>query len=268
VFRATTQRGFLVLLAFVVTLSAVACGSSDDGDDAQPERGDPNKFVIWAIDDFKKPVEATVAKFQNHQPQIEIETVFLTGPELRDKLLVGERPDLYLGTERELANLEDENLLPGEKAVDFGVNTMELVVAAGNPTGVVDLSVFGTDPRRSGLCERELACGRTAIELLERALVDPAPDLSGAPKELLAGVTGGSLDATLLFRTQTVRARRDGLVEYVPIPPNLRIEVAYKFDVVRPGDATDLFVKYLGQSNTLVNVLAQAGLAPLGDDPA
>ncbi len=254
------------LIAVVLLLIATACGGSGGADKAPPDTGEPNKVTIWAIDDFKKPLDTTIAKFKTHQPQIEVDVTYAPGPELNDRLLQGERPDLYLHTALELDTLADDNTIPNNEHVEFGRNVLELVVPPGNPKGVKDLTVFGLDPTTTALCEKNFACGRSATELLKDALVVPAPDDLVPPTELLDQVTKGSIDATLMFRTQTVRALKKGLLEYVPLPAGVGVEVPYAFAVVRHGGATDTFLRYIRKSNSIQKILGQSGFAPLEGD--
>jgi molybdate transport system substrate-binding protein len=252
-----------------LALLGVACGGGGDDDeaDAAPERGDPNSFTIWALDEFQKPLDTVVAKFKEHQPDIDVTVVYGGEQDLNDRLLVGERPDLFLNTDLELDQLADDGTLKGERS-PFGQNELMLTVQPGNPKNIQDVSVFGFDAGSVALlCTREFACGRAATSLLNDALVTPAPDDLVPPKELLGRLTGGTADAGLLFRTQTVRARQQGLVEYVPIPETMRVEVPYSIAIVLPGDAADLFIEYTQTSNRMQRILGQSGYAPLEGEP-
>jgi molybdate transport system substrate-binding protein len=255
-----------VLPALLLAIVAVSCGGGGDDNADEVEQGAPNRMVVWAVDDFQKPLNGIVEHFQTDHPDIEVEVEYGKGADLRDRLLLGERPDLYLNSELQLAKLKQDGFLAGAERSDFGANTLELVVAAGNPKGVSDLSVFGAGPLTSGLCSNDLACGRSAQAVLKRALVTPAPDVTATPKELLGAVVNGSVDATMLFRTQTVRARRDGTVQYVPLPENQQVTVPYKFEIVRRGDAVNTFLDYIKSSDTLRKLLMQSGFAPLEGD--
>ena len=61
---------------------------------------------------------------------------------LNDRLIQGETPDLYIGTAIEVQQAAQDGTLPDEQ-VDFGEDTVVMIVPPGNPAGVATLDVFG-----------------------------------------------------------------------------------------------------------------------------
>jgi molybdate transport system substrate-binding protein len=248
-----------------VALLAVACGGGGDDDEAEtPDTSPPDRFVIWAPEDIGSEVEDIVNLFRQRKPEIDVEVVIEPALDLNDRLLLGERPDAYVGTARRVNTLIDEGSLP-DNAVDLGSDVMQIVVAPGNPKAIVDLEVFGIDPATiSGVCSQDTTCGKGARNVLSNARIAATPDSTEPDaKALRERVANGRIDAGLLFRTQTARAVRKGEVSTVDIPTAVGIETVYRLVVVRPGEATDAFVRYLGRSSSVKKVLQNTGLAPV-----
>jgi molybdate transport system substrate-binding protein len=252
-----------------IVLVALACGGGGgDDESAPPETSGDNEFTIWAPTSVQKPLDTIIQRFKNYQPDIQIDATYGSGAELNDRLLQGEKPDVYVGTAVEVQTLADEGTLPGD-TVDFGADDIVMIVPPGNPKAISDLSVFGLDPlTTSGLCEQTTACGRGGRAVLANAGVSALPDVNDpAPKTLLSRVADGALDVALLYRTQAVRHRQKGLVDYVAIPTNQRNSVGYQIAMARPGEAVDKFTRYVETGGNTQKILAQAGLAPLEGDP-
>jgi ABC-type molybdate transport system substrate-binding protein len=264
--RSLLRTALVVLLA--VTLTATACGDGGGNDEAEsaPPVGSPSKFTIWAPTNVQKAVESAVARFKNKNPGIEVEMVFAPGQDLEDRLIVGEHPDLYLTTARNLEELSaDTEFVARTK---FGVDRLELVVAPGNPKSITNLSVFDSNPlTTSGLCPREEACGRSARVLLDDQQIVPKPDVTLPNVQLVQGVAGGTIDATLVFRSQAVKARRNGAVEYVPLPSTQRIDLEYQIGTIVPGEAADKFLADFAEEHpSVLKILSVSGFAPLEGD--
>jgi molybdate transport system substrate-binding protein len=269
------RRTLLALVLVALTLAAVACGGGGDDDDAAssngsaPNTGEDNTFTIWAPVSLQKPIETMIAKFNKRRDDIEIEAVYEEGAELNDRLLLGERPDLYVGSANDLGKLANEGTIPEEWA-ELGSDVMEIIVAPGNPKNIVDLSVFGLDPTTtSGLCVPEAPCGRGARTILNQAGITATPDtIEPRPPVLIEKVAGGQVDAGIVYRSQAVKAVSAGQISTVAIPTTVNIQVDYRFAIIRHGEAADAFLKFLRNTETTQRALQQAGLAPAeGETP-
>lgn len=253
---------------FALALLAVACGGGGGGDEATPETSGPDSFTIWAPEGLQGPVDAVVQKFKKRNPDITVDAVYAAGPELNDRLLQGERPDLYVGSGKDVETLADDGTLPGD-FVDFGEDTVVFLVPPGNPKNVTSLDAFGLDPTTtSALCDATTPCGRGGRAVLVNANITAAPDVTApTPQALIEQVSKGAVDAGLAYRTQAVRARQKDLVQYAAIPTTVQVDVPYRIAVVRPGEAVDAFTTFVDNAEINQKILAQFGLAPLEGDP-
>jgi molybdate transport system substrate-binding protein len=249
-----------------LALVAAACGGSND--EADQPKGDPNHFVIWAPTQLKKPVDRLIARFEKQNPDVTVDAVYETGAELNDRLLVGERPDLYVAT---TLNIE-ENIDAGiefANSVVLGQDRLELIVPPGNPGNVADLSVFGTQPgTKSGICPQEDGCGRAARELLDRVRITPDPDVQAPAQQLITATSTQGLDAALVYRSQAVKAHTAGSIEYVKLPSTQELGVEYRVGVLVPGEAADRFVADIERApGSIQKIVARAGLGSFEGEP-
>jgi hypothetical protein len=118
------------------------------------------------------------------------------------------------------------------------------------------------------LCAPDTACGRAARATLANARVPATPDsVQPDHKTILRMIENGSVDASLLYRSETVRPRQQGRVQIVNLPSTVGTEVGYQFAVVRPGPAVDEFLALAGDTERNWKIMALAGLGPLAEDP-
>jgi molybdate transport system substrate-binding protein len=259
----------LALFGALILLAA-ACGGGGDSKDSAKTRttGDPHNITIWSSPGLQTPLDAVVQRYKRLDPDVNIDVLYAAGPELNDRLLQGDQPDLYLSTAVEVNQLAQDKTVPDEQ-VDFGQDTVMLIVPPGNPGNIADVAVFGLDPlTRTALCDQKTPCGRGGRAVLINARVTASPDVTVPdPKALLQLIAAAGADAGLVYRTDAVKARQRGLVSYVGIPTKTQVNVPYQFAVIRHGEAADGFLHYVETSSGVPKILAQAGLAPLAGDP-
>ena len=159
----TPVRALGLVLAVLLTLGATACGGGGDDDKAStPDTSAADAFTLWAPVDIQGSVEKIVKSYRKKFPTVEVTTVYETQADLNDRLLVGERPDLYIGTGPQVNSLGDDGTLPKDTRL-IGTDALVIAVAPGNPKGFADYTDFGLEPlTRTGLCKPDVACGRAA----------------------------------------------------------------------------------------------------------
>ena len=102
-------RSCVAALAMLLAVVSIACSGDDggDGDAASQEQGSATSLVIWAPNQIKSVTDNAIRVFQQKHPDVEIQVVNESAAELKDRLLLGERPDLIFGSARQLNELID-----------------------------------------------------------------------------------------------------------------------------------------------------------------
>jgi molybdate transport system substrate-binding protein len=252
-----------LVVVLALTLVLTACGGGGGGDDeesAPPETSGAEAFTIWAPDHMKKQVDQVVKFFHSRIPAVQVNVVYDTAANFGDRLLTGEKPDVYLATARQLETFKAEGSLEGD-TVDFGTDLMQVIVQPGNPKGIA-LDAFDYDPTsKVGLCETETQCGRSARAVIANMRMPAVPDTNEPDAAtLIRKVAEGQLDAGIVYRSEAAKAVREGRVEVVEIPSLANVETDLQFLVIRPGSAVDQFTRYLARSGKVKTALQDAGL--------
>jgi molybdate transport system substrate-binding protein len=154
-------------------------------------------------------------RFEQEHPDVEVVTSFDSSATLAAQVVAGAPADVVATADAvTMGILEEEDLLD-EPPVVFARNEMALVVPAGNPAGIDDL----TDLEEADyvVCAETAPCGSLAARLLADAGVERAPrSLEVDVKAVLTKVSLGEADAGLVYVTDVLAAGGD--VEEVPLP--------------------------------------------------
>ena len=138
------------------------------------------------------------------------------------------------------------DLIDGRATV-FATNTLQLVVASGNPLGISELSQLTQPGVQVVLCERHVPCGAAAHRILERAGIDITPvSEEQNVRAVLTKVRMREADAGLVYVTDVASASGD--VHGISLPLASSDELAYPVAVMKHAanpEAAREFVDYL-----------------------
>ena len=139
-----------------------------------------------------------------------------------------------------------------------------LVVSKGNPAGVTGLADFTKADLKLALCDESAPCGTAAKSVFDKAGLTAAPDTYGQDvKATLALVTGGEVDAAMVYKTDAIAA--GDAVETITFPEAASVindyPIATTKDTENP-DAAQAFV------DLVLSADGQKVLTDAGFDPA
>jgi molybdate transport system substrate-binding protein len=211
----TTGRRRLRLTAALATgvvlvTSGAACGDGSDG-----------RVQVFAAASLTDVFEEVVDRFEAENPDVEVTLSFSGSSALVEQVLDGAPADvLATADERTMDGLVAAEASParGEPRA-FARNRLVLVVPAGNPGAVSELSDLADDELFVGLCAAEVPCGDLA-----------ANDV----RSLLTKLTAGELDAGLVYETDARAAGDD--VEVVDAPELAEATTSYPIVALGGGD--------------------------------
>ena len=124
----------------------------------------------------------------------------------------------------------------------FTTNTLEIVVAAGNPLGIdslADLAALSTSGGKVVLCGVQVPCGSAAHEVLDGLTLTPVSEEQNV-KAVLTKVQTGDADAGLVYRTDVLAAA--DTVEGVAFPEAATAVNQYPVVVLEDGAVAQAFV--------------------------
>ncbi len=237
--------------ASVLLLGGCAAGDEDPNAPAvsAPEPGGnelTGELTVYAAASLKAAFDELETQFEARHPSLELLPVVYDGSStLAAQLIEGAPADVFAAAdENSMTKVTDAGLATGPQL--FATNTLVLVMPAGNPAEVEDLSDLADDSVTVVLCAPEVPCGAASETLLSNAglAVSPA-SLEQNVTAVLTKVAAGEADAGLVYATD-VLGRPD--VESL-VPPGAaevvnRYPIAALADSANP-DAAEAFVDFV-----------------------
>lgn len=261
-------RRLPALVVCAALVGAVACGD-DDTADATADAADgtttdlAGTITVFAASSLTDAFEEAAEAFEQAHPDVTVELNVAGSSALREQILAGAPADVFAAANP--SNM-DQVAEAGEVDGDAEVlvhNSLEIVVAAGNPGGVEGLEDFADDSLLIGLCAIEVPCGDFGREVLADAGVTPAPDTEEPDvRSLLTKVASGDLDAGLVYATDVESA--GDAVEGIAIPDDVNVVADYPIAALAGAGEPEIaaaFVDYL-LSDDGQAILTSYGFAP------
>lgn len=241
--RAVTSGGAALVL-LMVTLTGCGEGSdaSDPASDATSNAGDESSaisgtVVVLAAASLTESFTELGTIFEAAHPGSRVSFSFAASSELATQVEQGAPADVFASASPATMALVVDNGDTAAAPVTFALNTLEIVVPAGNPAQVTGPKDFARTSLTIALCAPEVPCGAAAEKAFAAADVTPAPDtLEADVKATLGKVTLGEVDAALVYRTDVLAA--GDKVEGIDFPEAAEAVNDYPIAVLRDAPNT------------------------------
>ena len=232
-------RAFVVGIG--VLLALAAC--SDDATPAATPTPTPTAttaqltgdLTVFAAASLQGAFDQILAEFADENPGVTVKPATYDGSStLATQLVGGASADVFASAdEKNMTTITDAHLTEGTPVV-FTTNTLEIVVAPGNPKNIRSLADLGALSDAGGkvvICAAEVPCGSAAHKVLDTAGVGVTPASNEQNvKAVLTKVQSGDADAGLVYRTD-VQAAGD-TVEGVEFPESSAAVNSYPITVL------------------------------------
>ncbi len=233
----------LRMLAVLVALtSAVACGGGSDDDGGT--------LTVFAASSLTGVAGSLAEAFMASSAEIDDVEVDTGGSDSLARLINDGAPaDVLLTADLDTMASLDQPVEP----VVIAHNRVTVAVPADNPAGIETVADLA-GPVTLAVCEPVVPCGDAALELFERAGIDPSPaTLEPNVRSVLTKVELGEVDAGVVYRTD---ADRSSSVVSIPAddPPRRPVAAA----AVSDRDPAAAFVAFLA-SDEAVAIFAGHG---------
>jgi molybdate transport system substrate-binding protein len=241
-----------VSLSLVVAVGIAACG--DDAGSAsgasgptttvggdQPEvRGHLTVFAAASLTD---PFDDAQPALEAHHPGLHLTFSFAGSGALVTQIQQGAPADVVATADlSSMEALRDAGLV--EAPVTFARNSLEILVAPGNPHHITGLADLAGSDLEVVLADDTVPAGKYAAQALRAAGVTVRPVSKEVDvRAAVAKVTSGEADATIVYVTDVTAAGRRG--QGVLIPADQNVVAEYPIAVVRASphhDAAEAFV--------------------------
>lgn len=169
------------------------------------------ELTVFAAASLQSAFDAISAEFAQQNPGVSVHPVTYDGSStLATQLVGGASADVFASAdEKNMTTVTDAGLAEDAPTV-FTTNTLEIVVAPGNPkniTSLADLAELSTSGGTVVVCAPEVPCGSAARKVIDRAgLTFSIASNEQNVKAVLTKVQSGDADAGIVYRTDVLAA--------------------------------------------------------------
>ncbi len=236
------------LVAGAAVLLALAGCADDNGSSSSTPTATPSvealtgDLTVVAAASLTGAFDAILAEFADENPGVTVNPATYDGSStLATQLVEGASADVFASAdEKNMATVTDAGLAEGTPVI-FATNTLEIVVAQGNPKGITtlaDLAALSTSGGKVVLCAAEVPCGSASRKVLDGAGLPLTPvSEEQNVKAVLTKVQSGDADAGLVYRTD-VQAAGDA-VEGIEFAESASAVNSYPIVVLAEPTRTD-----------------------------
>ena len=221
-------------------------------------RGDLTVFAAASLQDT---FTAIGDELMAANPDLKVTFNFGSSGTLSQQLVAGAPADVFASANTK--TMTDAAAVMNDSQL-FTHNSLVIVVPKVNPAGVTGLADFTKADLKLALCDESAPCGTAAKSVFDKAVLTAAPDTYGQDvKATLALVTGGEVDAAMVYKTDAIAA--GDAVETITFPEAASVindyPIATTKDTANP-DAAQAFV------DLVLSADGQKVLTDAGFDPA
>jgi molybdate transport system substrate-binding protein len=204
----------------VVALSLAGC-TRDGG-----ESPDATEVSVFAASSLSDAFSALGRRYEAARNGVSVTFNFLSSSDLAAQIEQGAPADVFASADEVTMQRIVAAGLNATKPRVLAHNELAIVVRAGNPKGIEQLSDLAAPELVVSLCNEDCPAGRYARQALDAAGVDVVADsLESEVKGVVARVETGEADAGLVYATD-VRAAGD-TVDGIAIPRRHNVTAAY-----------------------------------------
>ena len=229
------------------TLLCVAMGALFGSLGCSAHEGDPNELWVFAAASLSESFSALAAAFEAEQPDLRVRLHTAGSAQLVLQLREGARADVFASADEASmfallehlrtadsarAKVTTEGIAPQSQV--FAQNRLALLVAAGNPLKLSQLSDLGRPELRFAMAGPQVPAGRYARQALALAQVEARSRSDEASvRGVVQKVLLGELDAGIVYSTDRVGPA--SALELLPIPAAFQPEIRYPIVALSPA---------------------------------
>ena len=228
--------------------SLAACGSDDDGSTAASNSDAVGgSITVFAAASLSGAFEPIGDAFETTHPDVSVTFSFAASSELAAQITEGAPADVFASADQtNMAKLADAGVQAGAARV-FATNSLEIIVAPGNPLGIDGVADLVEPSLIVVTCAPEVPCGTYSEQIFENAGVIVTPDsYEENVKAVVNKVVLGEADAGIAYATDVLAAGDDATGVEIPAEINAVAEypIVVTADAPNPT-AADAFVEFV-----------------------
>jgi molybdate transport system substrate-binding protein len=224
-----------------------ACGSDDDGNPASDPNAIDGTVTVFAAASLSVAFETIGESFELAHPDVDVVFSFAASSELVAQIVEGAPADVFASADlSNMTKLVEAGAAAGAATV-FAENSAAIIVAPGNPLGIVGLTDLVDADLILVTCAPEVPCGTYADDIFENAGIVVTPDsYEENVNAVVNKVVLGEADAGVAYVTDVIAAGDEA--SGVKIPADINVVAEYPMvvtaDAPNPTAAT-AFVEFV-----------------------
>ena len=249
-----------IRLAAVLAVAALALAACGGDEPSGGSSGSSNEIKVFAAASLTAAFTELGQQYTSANGGTKVTFNFAGSQALATQIQQSAPADVFASAD--LANMDKVKDLVGTPK-SFASNLLAIVVEKGNPKGVKGLDDLGNGDLKVVLAAEEVAAGRYAKQILDKAGVSVTPvSQEDNVKAVVTKVSLGEADAGIVYVTD-VSAGGDK-VEGVDIPQTEDVTATYPIATVKAGKAQDKAQAFMDLvlSDQGQQVLEQFGFLP------
>jgi molybdate transport system substrate-binding protein len=214
-----------IAVGAIAMLSATACAAQSEP---------TTSITVYAASSMIKSFTAIGKQFEAANPRYAVQFVFASSSELSTSLADGAQADVFASGDRANMDVVSAAGAAAGTPVPFAANRLVVVTAAGNPQHLTSLTDLARPGVRVAVCAAQSACGSATQLVEDRNRVHlSAVTPEATPTRVIKAVTGGDVDAGVVFTTDAQAAGDD--VSWFPLPGDADVVTSW-ITVVKGSD--------------------------------
>ncbi len=218
----TRPRRTVLGVLLALGLLGTACGGSTPARSETPA----GRLTVSAAASLTGAFGAVERAFESAHPSVDVTLTTGASSSLVAQIVEGAPVDVIAtADEVNMAKVSAAGLLSGRPIV-FATNSLQIIVAKGNPLAITGLTDLATPGLVLVTCSPEVPIGRYTAEVLQKADVKVSPrSLEPDVKGIVAKVLAGEADAGIVYATDV--AATNGATTGVTIPESDNVIARY-----------------------------------------
>lgn len=225
---------FVLLSLAALGVFLPACGDDDDAAADQTEVA--GEITVFAAASLTESFTEIGDAFSAEHPGATMTFNFASSSDLVAQIIEGAPADVYASADQNnMTKLTDAADNAGEPQV-FAVNSLQIVVEAGNPLGITALADLENPDLVVVTCDPDVPIGRYAQQVFANAGVSVTPDsYEEDVKAVLNKVVLGEADAGVVYSTDVVAAGDTAIGVEIPADVNVTPEYPIAVTAAAPN---------------------------------
>jgi molybdate transport system substrate-binding protein len=260
------RMGMAVICLAIVALLAAACGTASGAAirTSSASQKASGTVVVFAAASLKDAFDTIGKQFEQANPGVTVKFNYAGSSSLATQIKQAAPADVFASADTTNMDTVTNDNLASDPQV-FARNTLEIMVAAGNPKHIKSVADLANSDIKVAVCASDVPCGAYTQEVFKKAGVTVTPvSQETSVSSVVTKVTLGEVDAGVVYSTD-VKAAGDKAAG-VAIPANQNVTAEYPIvklkDAPNAAGATAFIDYVLGSDGQ--RVLESYGFLPAG----